>query len=198
MKKETRLLVEREIKRLAIATERAGKVTDVSRKEIEEIAKRYAKESSSVLAAIIGAATGAAGGITVSGIFGTALVSGPLGMLVGAALAIMSWRGIGYLQLERAEERLDKALLILKRELNYFPQDAPPEIKERLWRDYNELLSIYSSVAKQSLSGLVTEKFTVAKLPSVIEGEVAKSGDSRSSGGKVVSTLYSESRRTDA
>lgn len=185
MKPTTRDVVKQEIRRLQNTSKMAGKLTEVAHRDIEETAKKYSKEHSSVLFGILGGAAGATGGVLLSGTLGTvAVISGPIGMVAGAALAVLSWRGFSYLQLERAEERLAKSLSILKREIADLPEDTPPYIREKRWREYDRQLSYFSKVADKSLMDIIDQDIEPNKLEiennNVIEGKLVYSDKDKS------------------
>lgn len=143
------------LKKLDAQVENIDKATQATRQELEATARRYAKERSSVLAGIIGGALGSIGGIGIStvsvGAFtvGGAVLTGPIGLAVGAALAVLSWRGTAYLKLERAKERLELAVGTIKAEIQSLPPDAPKETRDRLWDGYNELMTDFILLSRR-------------------------------------------------
>lgn len=140
------------------ATQKIEKLTDVSRKDIEDVARKYSGEKSSVLVAIVGAAFGSVGGIGVTTALGvTALLTGPIGMVVGAALAVLLWRQTGHAQVERATDRLQIALGEIVTRLKTLPKGAPPEVRQRLWKGYEDLIDRYCKVVEPLIGHTVVQ-----------------------------------------
>lgn len=126
------------------ANREAERIEKIDTAVLEQIAARYSKYPSQVLAGIVGGAAGAAGAIGVTSAFGTALIlTGPVGMSVGAALALIAYRQGSYAKVERATAQLAMALDELEHRLSRLPENAPPEVRKRLWSTYNALIRKY-------------------------------------------------------
>src|SRR5262245_7544974 len=68
----------------------AHRLKDGSRQELEEVAERYARAPSAFLAGIVGGALGAAGGVGIAALGGGVMVvTGPIGLALGAALGVL-------------------------------------------------------------------------------------------------------------
>lgn len=130
----------------------AQRVAQVSRKELEDVAERYSRAPSTFLAAVVGGVVGTAGGITLSTVAGGLLiVTGPLGLALGAALGVLGFRGRNYWRLERATQKTKGATDLLKAEIAALPRDAPPEVRKELYDQYKSLVTIYSRIARDSI-----------------------------------------------
>lgn len=127
------------------------------RKEVEEIAEKYSTKDSSWLVALTGGIIGGGAGVSVPLISvlgvssGLAVITGPAGMALGAALAILAWRGRKYQRLERETKKVKIALDELERRIGNLPQDAPSYIKEKLWRRYSDISDRYSEIVLECL-----------------------------------------------
>ncbi len=149
-----------ELRKKAEATARAlvevrdqvQKVAQVTREELEAVAERYAHAPSTFLAAIVGGVVGSAGGVALTTVAGTALlVTGPLGLAVGAAVAVLAFRGRKYWRLERSTQKLRGALDVLHAEIAGLPPHAPASVRNNLWQQYDRLMAKYNEIAGDSL-----------------------------------------------
>jgi len=121
------------------------------RKHLEDIAEKYALKRSPFLAAIAGAIFGGSAGIGIGSMLGLIIVSGPAGALLGASLSVLLWRGRGYQRIERATEKLRLSLEEIRKQVEILPKNAPPEILEKLWKAYGEVIQRYNEIAVESL-----------------------------------------------
>jgi hypothetical protein len=109
--------------------------------------------ASSVLAGFVGGAVGSTAGVTFGGIAiaGFALpavaITGPLGMAVGVAVALLAWRGPKRWHIEKLisntrlllaeiDERMDATL----KQIDALPRNAPQATRDNLWVSFNQLL----------------------------------------------------------
>ncbi len=108
---------------------------------------------SSILAGVLGGGLGLTGftipavvlhGIALPAVF----ASGGVGAVIGAALAILAWRGSAQWDLERKLDRLNQGLAELdnrlarkKKELESLPRGTPANIRDQGWTDYAHLRS---------------------------------------------------------
>lgn len=145
MRPETRAVVQSSLREIKSAGAEIQRLQDVTRAEIDQIAKKYSGETSSFLSAVVGGIGGSTVGVIVPGTM--TLVAGPAGALLGAALAVLMWRGRAHWKLERATERLTLALDKIRSEMGKLPESAPDEIRDKLWHNYGELMDAYSLVA---------------------------------------------------
>ncbi|HEV3073065.1 MAG TPA: hypothetical protein VHB47_01500 [Thermoanaerobaculia bacterium] len=152
MRSETRAEVDSALHETEEATSQLRRIQDVTRKEIEDIAKKYSAEKSSFLVAVAGGIAGAVGGVTLHGALGLILaVTGPAGAALGAALALLAWRGGAQWKLERATERAKIALDQIRSELKSLPSGTPSQVKADLWRGYQDILAPYLLLAARSV-----------------------------------------------
>lgn len=138
------------------------KVDEIDREELDKIASDYAGARSSKLAAVIGGVVGSAGGIALGmQVAGAAVVvTGPAGMLLGAALAVLMWRGRRYQDRERNIDERQRELATLEQELRSIvrllqelPPDAPQQTKDELWATHNALVKRYRRTTLALSSG---------------------------------------------
>ena len=110
------------------------------------MADRYSKSPSQMLAGVVGGAFGAAGGIGIASAYGTALMlTGPLGMAVGAAAFVLAYRQGSFAKMERATVHLRMAIDELELRLHGLPENAPPDVRNRLWAVYTDLVTRYQA-----------------------------------------------------
>lgn len=134
----------------------AQKIQQVSRQELEEVAEKYSRSPSTFLAAVLGGAVGIAGGVALGTVGGTLLiVTGPIGLALGAAAGVLAFRGRNYWRLERATQKATGALDFIRAEINGLPSDAPREVREGLYETYMELMNEYGRVAHGSIDDKV-------------------------------------------
>jgi hypothetical protein len=158
-----RAQVETALRETESAVSELQSLTEVTRSDIEEIARQYAGEKSSFLAGVAGGIAGATGGVALGGALGgIVVVTGPAGLALGAALAILAWRGRGHWKLERATERARIGLDTIRGELATLPENTPPEIREELWRGYRDIFEGYREVAVKVVreAGDVSDQLT--------------------------------------
>ncbi len=137
---------------LKSATGQAERLSDVTRRNIEDVAGQYDRAPSSVLAGIVGGVVGSAGGLALTTVAGTALVvTGPLGLALGAALAILAFRGPRYWSLERSTRKLQLALSLIRGEIATLPDDTPASVKISLWQQYERLMEHYGGIVHDSM-----------------------------------------------
>jgi hypothetical protein len=134
MRSETRAEVDSALHETEEATSQLRRIQDVTRKEIEDIAKKYSAEKSSFLVAVAGGIAGAVGGVTLHG-----------------ALGLLAWRGGAQWKLERATERAKIALDQIRSELKSLPSGTPSQVKADLWRGYQDILAPYLLLAARSV-----------------------------------------------
>lgn len=151
MKTDTRAEIETAIQQTSKATEQLDKTDDFSIDQAEQIAKRYAKESSSTLVGIVGAIIGGAGGVAITAAVGTTMIlTGPLGAALGGAFAILAWRGNRRWHLERETEKAELELEVIRKQLAALPQDAPDHVRKKWWDMYHSVQSKLERVALQA------------------------------------------------
>jgi hypothetical protein len=133
--------------------QKAQRATEVSRRELEEVAEKYARAPSGFLAAIIGGAVGSAGGIALGSVAGGTLVvlTGPIGLAAGAALAVLAFRGRSWFRLERATHKATGAATFFRSELDSLPSDAPEELRKKLYDNLAAVYDEYARVARDSV-----------------------------------------------
>jgi len=123
-----------------------GNITD-----IESTAEKYETKSSEYLAGVIGGGIGLSGGFAIS-LAGVSIVfSGPIGLIMGVAGAILLWRGKGQHKIERANKKDNLAKSKILANIRNLPDDAPQETRNRLWKLYDKTTEIYET---EVLSGL--------------------------------------------
>lgn len=130
----------------------AKRLATVSRQELEEVAEKYSRAPSSFLAAIAGGVLGSAGGIVLS-TFGTAaaIVTGPLGLAFGAAVAVLAFRGRPYWRLENATQKARGAMELIRTQIDSLPAGALPNVKAELYQIYTDLARDYARVAHETI-----------------------------------------------
>jgi hypothetical protein len=130
----------------------AEHLEQVEASDIDALADKYSKSSSSFLAGVVGGCVGAAGGIALSTSAGVALVlSGPVGLAAGVALGILAFRGKTYWRLERSTQKAIGAMNMLLAQIRELPPDAPPQVRDALYRQYQELAERYGGIARETL-----------------------------------------------
>jgi hypothetical protein len=144
--------------------------------EIEETAKRFAGLPSQVLVGIAGGVAGAVGGIALPAVVtGVAVVvSGPLGMTLGIATAILAWRSRNSIMnqeinsgkldyklqefrksLQRVREEIEVLeSFLIKNVKSISGDESSEEMKslwvrrresiDKLWKQYDEMAEIYT------------------------------------------------------
>jgi hypothetical protein len=130
----------------------AQRVQSVSRQDIEDVAEKYSRASSTFLAAVVGGSIGAAGGLAV-GTFGGAVlvVSGPLGLALGAALGVLAFRRPSYWRLERATQKTGAVLNVLRDVAERLPPDAPPELRHKIYDHMDDVVGRFAEVASRTI-----------------------------------------------
>jgi prefoldin subunit 5 len=177
MAEEKVQLIKRQVEAL---NKEIDEIERFDRKEVEEIAEKYSSKKSSWLVALTGGLIGGGAGVSIPLISvlgvssGLAVITGPAGMALGAALAILAWRGRKYQRLERETEKAKIALDELEKRIGDLPQNAPRYIKEGLWKQYSAISDRYSEIVLESL---YDKSYFLPAGPSrpeqdVIEGEV--------------------------
>ncbi len=124
----------------------AQEIQQVSRHSVEEVAEQYSQSSSTFLAAALGGALGSAGGLALGNLPG-----GFLGLIIGAAAGVLSFRGRNSWRLEKATQKAKGALDFVREQLNSLPSDAPQEVRDQLYKKYTELMNEYARVARRSI-----------------------------------------------
>ena len=136
--------------------------------EIERTAEKYSNKSSEYLCAVLGGGIGFSGGFGLS-LAGVSLVfSGPIGMILGAALAVLMWRGKGQNKIERANKKVEVIKSKIISELKNLPSDAPEYIKKQLWDIYKNSGIEYEKIVIEGLSD-GTSKFDTIHEKKLIE-----------------------------
>lgn len=114
-------------------------IDKVSLQTFEDVAKRYSLERSPTIAGVIGASAGATAGIGLSAALAPALMAlfGPAGMVIGAGVAILAWRGIRHQKNERSLDTLKDNIKTLKDEITELTANgAPGDVVASLWSHY--------------------------------------------------------------
>lgn len=120
--------------------------------KIREQALETSNSTAAVLSATIGGALGGVGAASLSHLIGYAvLATGPVGLVIGAALGVLLYRGPRYVGLERSLDKLDLALMRIRARLDELPADAPPEARETLWAAYLKLPARYTTLVESYL-----------------------------------------------
>jgi hypothetical protein len=136
------------------------KTAKVNIATLEDTAEKYSSKSSQYLAAIVGGGIGLSGGFGVS-LMGVSMVfTGPIGLVLGAAAAILIWRGRGQQKIERANQKVQAVKNRILEDINSLPPSAPQYVVDRLWELYNNATDVYErSVVEALLDG--TSKFDI-------------------------------------
>jgi hypothetical protein len=136
-------------KATALATERLETTSQQTAKFLERVtgsSERVGRQSSITLVGAAGGALGALSAVGLAHIAGIslALLGGPLSAL-GILTGVLLCRGTRRIKLERriAENRM-AADEILDR-IKALPKNAPPEIRDGLWRAYGSLTQGYQT-----------------------------------------------------
>lgn len=173
LKNETRALAESILSENQTVEGELEKVGSISREDIDKIAQDYASKPSTFLAAVVGAVVGASGGISFATYLGgLAVISGPAGMAIGAAVAVLGWRGRSMWRHERAQDnydtavkKVDRAIKAVSRDTNRREYDDLIAMRQELTRAYVEVaLTAISSDDKQTVAERmlrITENATV-------------------------------------
>ena len=128
------------------------KIGNISQDDLEEIANTYSTKPSTFLAAIIGGVVGGAGGIAIGGTLGAiTLISGPAGMALGAAVAVLGWRGRDMWRHERAGDNFDVAIKRIDAAILALPKNAPQSDREELYTHRRKLIRSYARVADEAI-----------------------------------------------
>lgn len=151
----TRRKAEAFVRSASLVKHEAKQTEQVSVEQVEDIAKRYSLLPSSVLTGIIGGVVGSAGGIAIGthAVLGAGMlvVTGPLGLALGAAIAILAFRGRNYWRLENSSAKTKGALDVLTSQLAMLPTDAPEDIKAKVYEKYGRVLDEFSRIAEESI-----------------------------------------------
>jgi len=148
---------------------------------IEDTAEKYSSKSSEYLAGVVGGGIGLSGGFGVSLMGASIIFSGPIGIVLGAAMAVLIWRGRGQQKIERANKKIQAVKSKILEDINSLPPSAPQYVVNRLWELYNNATDVYErSVVEALLDG--TSKFDIIhdlkKLPVANIG-ISEDGDGR-------------------
>ena len=124
--------------------------SDSETRQLIDVPKRLEALRSSVLAGILGGAIGLPGFSLPGLVLGIALpatfAAGGIGLVAGATLAVLRWRGrdrwrfekiLDHLKIGLAE--LDERIARLKKEIDGFRRTAPANICEQMWEEYSHL-----------------------------------------------------------
>jgi threonine dehydrogenase-like Zn-dependent dehydrogenase len=121
-------------------------------KDIRARAEEAATSTAPVLFATLGAGLGGVGAAWATYALDYALfVTGPIGLILGAALGVLIYRGPKYIALERSLEKLDMALTRIGARLASLPPDAPADVRDQLWNSYRELSARYTTLVESGL-----------------------------------------------
>jgi hypothetical protein len=127
------------------------RVTDVSGREIFEVAGQAARAPSAVLAGVIGGTVGAAGGLALGTATGLFVLTGPFGLAVGAALGVLAFRGRHMLRLERSTQKAQVALGVVQTLIYALPTDAPATTRTKAYARLDEIADEYTRIALDSM-----------------------------------------------
>ena len=140
------------VREIEVALESANELEKIDQKEIDAIANKYAHAKSPFLAAVAGSIIGAGAGITIApALGGLIVISGPAGLLLGAALGVLAWRGKDYFRNERKTENLKMALDELDDRIRCLPDDAPSHVRDGLWNNFSAIMSAYQEAVVSTM-----------------------------------------------
>lgn len=134
---------------LQTSLDRVNKIKD----GVNRVISDYERRSTEYLVGTLGALTGSVAVPLVAlkaGLVATLFTPlAPIGLLAGAALAIVTYRGPGEWRLLRAARKFEKLSNQYRHELNQLSQlkDVPPEVVTDLWNAYRDALRRFRSVA---------------------------------------------------
>lgn len=149
--------IEASILQLEELNRRGSSLEQFDQKQIEEIAEKYSNKGSSALAGVVGGIIGGSAGIGLGAIAtGTLILTGPAGLLLGASLGVLAWRGRRYQHLERETEKLNKALDSLEKRLRLLPRDAPKRVRDLIWEEYTRFIRQYGAEVTHLLTAPTT------------------------------------------
>jgi hypothetical protein len=130
-------------------TQEAKSLDRFDRKELEEIAGSYDNATSGKLAGIVGGIIGAAGGFALTTFVGTTIViTGPAGLVLGAALGVLAMRGRTQLKVERETQKLRIALNEIEARVRQLPPDTPRSVRDALWEEYELQVRRYGQLTR--------------------------------------------------
>lgn len=136
----------------AVLDKRLQKLTSFTRQDLEQVAVRYSQHNGEALTAIVAGGIGGAGGLAL-GVFGGAsiVLTGPVGMVVAAALGVLAFRGRAGLRHERASKNLKAALVNIDDAIASLPESVrDSELPTYLaWR--KKVLAAYVAVAMEAM-----------------------------------------------
>lgn len=132
------------VKRIDETKEKTKKKADgVTLRQMEETAKKYAGFSPVTLAGIVGAGVGAAGGLSLGTALGVSLIlSGPVGLGVGAALFAFAYKQKYNHETEVTTENFDVAYNGLNLKLQ--DPNISPIVKQAIEEQLVEIVKDYS------------------------------------------------------
>ncbi|CAM2007816.1 hypothetical protein APED_14250 [Acanthopleuribacter pedis] len=114
-----------------------SKLKELMPENIQKTAEWSALSSSAVLAGVIGGVSGIAAGISYGALMGlSASLCGPLGLLAGCSLAVLSFRGPRVWRFERDKYMWEKSLRDIRKEIQSIEASAKPDVVAQLWSDY--------------------------------------------------------------
>lgn len=148
-RKQQAAAVAKSIERLKKDADRVSK--GVSLRQVDEIAEKYSRAPSTFLAAVIGGVLGSAGGIGLAALGGVVIVTGPLGLALGAAAGVLAFRGRNYWRLEKTTQKATGALNLIKSQIENLPSNAPASTQQKLYDQYDSVTARYTDIALKCL-----------------------------------------------
>jgi hypothetical protein len=158
-------------------------------KQILKLAGTMDLMKSSVLAGFLGGSVGATGGVMLSGIVvaGLALpavvITGPLGMAAGVAIAILAWRGKDWWRVEKAIaqtrlrlDEIDARIRESLKQIDALPAKAPQYVRDAMWKAHAALVE-QRRHAESSMSDSPSEDYDrLSQRPDMQEGVELQEG----------------------
>jgi len=124
----------------------------LSPENVGKVAGTYEKASSTFLAAVLGGAIGGIGGVALGSLAGGLFVLvGPLGLPIGAAIAVFAFRGRSYRHAEKATQTARLKDAHLKEIADGLPPDAPKEFRDQIYAQRMDVVDDCLRLARGSI-----------------------------------------------